>query len=123
MAGSRAGGRDGQWRAVSNGYLLPVRGVKAVFRGKLLDAMRQAVRQGRLALPDATSASQVERLRSRLGRRTWNVRIEERYAHGRGGVSYRARDLKGGPIGNHRLLAREEAGVTFRYPESPGRCG
>jgi hypothetical protein len=102
---------------VSNGYLLPVRVVKAVFRGKLLDAIRQAVRQGRLALPEAMSVPQVERLLNRLGRKTWNVRIEERYAHGRGVVSYLARYLKGGPLGNHRLLAGEEDGVTFRYTD------
>jgi Putative transposase/Transposase zinc-binding domain len=111
------GWRDGQWRAVSNGYLLPVRVVKAVFRGKLLDAIRQAVRQGRLALPEAMSVPQVERLLNRLGRKSWNVRIEQRYAHGRGVVSYLARYLKGGPLGNHRLLAGEEDGVTFRYTD------
>ena len=31
----------GQWRAVRNGFLLPARVVMAVFRGKLLAALRQ----------------------------------------------------------------------------------
>ena len=33
---------DGQWVAVRNGFLLPVRVVMAVFRGKMLAAIRQA---------------------------------------------------------------------------------
>ena len=43
---------EGQWRAVRNGFLLPVRVVMAVFRGKLLAAIDAAVRGGTLTLPD-----------------------------------------------------------------------
>jgi hypothetical protein len=111
------GWRDGEWRAVSNGYLLPARVVKAVLRGKLLDAIRQAVRQGALDLPEGTSVQGLENLLNRLGRKPWNVRIDERYAHGRGVVSYLARYLKGGPLGNARLLAGEADGVSFRYTD------
>src|SRR5207237_3008495 len=34
---------DGHWKAVRNGFLLPVRVVMAVFRGKMLDALRRAL--------------------------------------------------------------------------------
>ena len=34
----------------------------------------------------------------------WNVHIRERYAHGEGVAHYLARYLRGGPIGNSRLL-------------------
>src|SRR5215467_9573460 len=44
----------GQWVAVRNGFLLPVRVVMAVFRGKLLAAIRQA-----LALPEAIRPQQM----------------------------------------------------------------
>ena len=43
----------GQWVAVRHGFLLPVRVVMAVFRGKMLDALRQAVAQDALGLPEA----------------------------------------------------------------------
>jgi hypothetical protein len=48
---------EGEWRAVRHGFLLPVRVVMAVFRGKLLN---------------------------KLGRVKWNVHIRERYGHGAG---------------------------------------
>ena len=44
----------GQWVAVRNGVLLPLRVVMAFLRGKRLAAIRQGVGQGRLTLP-ATS--------------------------------------------------------------------
>ena len=44
---------DGQWVAVRNGFLLPVRVVMAVFRGKVLAALRTAWERGDLQLPAA----------------------------------------------------------------------
>src|SRR5262245_27192498 len=43
---------DGQWQAVRNDFLLPVRVVMAVFRGTLLAAIRQALTREDLALPE-----------------------------------------------------------------------
>jgi hypothetical protein len=112
------GGRtpDGAWKAVHNGFLLPARVVMAVFRGKLLAAIRQAVARAELELPEATRPQQLLNLLTRLGhpRKTkWNVRIMERYRHGAGVVMYLARYLRGGPLKNGRLVAYDGARVTF----------
>ena len=63
------GGRtpDGAWKAVRNGFLLPARVVMAVFRGKLLAAIRQAVARAELALPEALRPQQLLNLLTRLG--------------------------------------------------------
>jgi hypothetical protein len=47
------GGRTptGSWVAVRNGFLLPARVVMAVFRGKMVAAIRQTCARGALALP------------------------------------------------------------------------
>ena len=42
----------GQWVAVRHGFLLPARVVMAVFRGKMLDAIRQAYAREDLVLPE-----------------------------------------------------------------------
>ena len=108
----------GQWRAVRNGFLLPARVVMAVFRGKMVDAIRQAFARGVLALPEAMRPQQLVKLLHRLGhpRQTkWNVRIMERYRHGAGVVTYLARYLRGGPITNARLVAWDGEHVTFSY--------
>jgi hypothetical protein len=105
----------GQWVAVRNGFLLPARVVMAVFRGKMLAAIRQAWARAELTLPEALRPQQVRNLLTRLGhpRKTkWNVRIMERYRHGAGVVMYLARYLRGGPIKNARLVACDGARVT-----------
>jgi hypothetical protein len=117
------GGRTpvGQWVAVRNGFLLPARVVMAVFRGKMLDALRRAWGRGELVLPEPLRPQQFVNLLHRLGhpkRTRWNVHIRERYAHGAGVVTYLARYLRGGPIKNARLVAWDGNRVTFTYRTS-----
>jgi len=114
------GGRtlDGAWKAVRHGFLLPVRGVMAVFRGKMLAAIRQAWVREDLVLPEGMRPQPCLNLLTRLGhpRKTqWNVHIRERYRHGAGVVTYLARYLRGGPIKNARLMAWDGERVTFSY--------
>ena len=106
---------DSQWRAVHNGFLLPVRVVMAVCRGQLRAAIRPGVAQGRLTLPAGQSGQQLENLLNQLGRTKWHVHSRERYPHGHGVLTYLARYLRGGPLANQRLVSCEHGAVTFRY--------
>src|ERR687888_2276741 len=106
----------GHWQAVHNGFLLPARVVMAVFRGKMVAAIRQTFARGVLALPAAMRPQQLVNLLNRLGhpaKTKWNVRIMERYRHGAGVVTSLARYLRGGPIKNARLVAYDGDCVTF----------
>ena len=90
----------------------------AVFRGKMVAAIRQTFTRDDLALPAPMRPQQLLNLLHRLGHPTktkWNVRIMERYRHGAGVVTYLARYLRGGPIKNARLVAYDGACVTFTY--------
>jgi putative transposase len=107
---------DGPWKAVRQGFLLPARVVMAVFRGKMLDAIRLAYGREALVLPEGMRPQPFVNLLNRLGHPTktrWNVRIMERYAHGAGVATYLARYLRGGPIKNGCLVAYDGARVTF----------
>jgi hypothetical protein len=107
---------EGVWKPVRNGFLLPARVVMAVFRGKLLAAIRQALAREALVLPEGLRPQSCLTLLNRLGhpRKTkWNVHIRERYRHGAGVVTYLARYLRGGPIKNARLVAWDGERVTF----------
>ena len=109
---------EGHWVAVRRGYLLPSRVVMAVFRGKLLAALRRALHRDALALPATMRPQQFLNLLNRLGHKTktrWNVRIMERYPHGQGVATYLARYMRGGPIKNSRLVFFNGHEVTFRY--------
>jgi hypothetical protein len=107
---------EGSWKAVRNGFLLPVRVVMAVLRGKRLAAIRQALAEEVLVVPEGVRLQQLLNLLTRRGhpRKTkWNVHIRERYRHGAGVVTYLARYLRGGPIKNTRLVTYDGTRVTF----------
>ena len=62
----------------------------AVFRGKMVAAIRQTLARGALALPAPMRPQQWLNLLNRLGHPTqtkWHVRIMERYRHGAGVVT------------------------------------
>ena len=111
------GGLDptGHWRPVRTGFLLPVAVVRPLFRGKLLAAIDALHTAGRLVLPPSLAADGIHPVLVAAARRKWNLRIAERYAHGRGVVNYLARYVRGGPIKDHRFVAFDGHQVTFRY--------
>jgi len=110
----------GQWVAVRHGFLLPARVVMAVFRGKMVAAIRQTFAHGALALPESMQPQPLLNLLNRLGHPTktrWHVRIMERYRHGAGVVTSLARSLRGGPLKNARLggCPRIKTHSSLRY--------
>jgi hypothetical protein len=118
------GGRtsDGQWKVVRNGFLLPARVVMAVFRGKMLAAIRQAWARAELTLPEGLRPQPFLNLLARLGhpkKTKWNVHLRERSRHGAGVVTYLACYLRGGPIKNVRLVAWDGDRVRFTCRARP----
>jgi hypothetical protein len=112
------GGWDGaRWKAVRNGYLLPVRVVRALFRGKLLAAVREQLAAQALRLPYRRSMGQVLNSLRQSERKKWNVHVRERYGYGEGVVCYLGRYLRGGPVRNSQLLPSASDAVRFRYTD------
>ena len=106
--------RDGRWLTVRKKCLLPRKVLMIKFRGKLLCYLRRALEKGQLQPPPGRSSAQVKSLLNKLGRKVWNVKIQDRYEHGRGVLTYLARYLRGGPISNKRILSCRDGRVTFR---------
>jgi len=106
---------SGKWQPVTSGYLLPVRVVRVIFRGKFLDGIKKALDHNRLKLPEAMNDQRLKNWLNQLRRKKWNVCIRERYSRGTGVVLYLARYVRGGPVSNGRLQCVDETGVTFRY--------
>ena len=110
------GGLDGEhWKAVKNGFLLPVVLLMERFRERFLNALRRALAKKKLRLPPEKSAADLVKVFARIEKIKWNVHIRERYAHGEGVAHYLARYLRGGPIGNSRLLPAPDGKVRFSY--------
>jgi hypothetical protein len=114
-----AGGLDarGQWRDSRPGYLVPVKALAALFRGKLLHALHVALRQQRLHLPAHLECTHwIAQIRGQY-RRHWNVQLSPPYAHGRGVALYLARYVKGGALNNQRALREQGSHVQLSYTD------
>lgn len=118
---TEGGLRDGNWVSPRHkGYLLPVRAVMPVFRGKFLAYIDRAVGKEKLKLPEGMTIQRWKNLKNKLGRVKWNVHIRERYDHGKGVLVYLARYIRGGAISNKRIVSLTDKGVTFRHRASEG---
>lgn len=114
------GGRtaEGRWKGVKNGYLLPGKVVRDLFRGKLVAFVRKGLERGELGVPAGQRLQPQWNVLNKLGRQKWNVCIRERYPHGTGVLKYLARDLRGAPMSAGRIVEADEGEVTFRYRDS-----
>jgi hypothetical protein len=123
-----AGGIDasGLWRDLPHGWVLPVRVLQALLRGKLLGALAQALRSARWVWPQDTTPSAWQPLLRKLWRKHWNVEIRGPYPHGRGVVLYLARYAKGAPVPPHaflELLEHPSGPHELRMPYLDHRSG
>lgn len=111
-----AGGLDGDnaWRATGD-YLLPIRVVKALYRGKIQSALKDALNAGELVLPPDLTIASFWSLYRHVYKKTWSVRIEEQYTHGKGVVIYLARYFKGGPLNPRQIKACSDKMIEFSY--------
>lgn len=111
-----AGGLDSNndWKALGD-YLVPSTVIRSVYRGKLQSFIKTAFDAGELILPPTMSVSQFWSMYRSLYKKHWCVRIEERYAHGKGVVLYLARYCKGGPVDPRQLKQMTANVVTMSY--------
>lgn len=113
-AGGLAVGEQ-RWKSCRRGYLLPVRVLGAVFRGKFLDGLRRARRRGQLDGFDAFADPQgFDNFCSRISRRRWVVYAKKPFAGVQQVFSYLGRYTHRVGIANSRLLDVGHDHVTFR---------
>jgi putative transposase/transposase-like zinc-binding protein len=110
---------DGErWVSTRPEFLLPVRVLGALFRGKLLARLQKAYDRGELSLDDAVvSLAQrpvFNRLRDKLYRTRWIVYAKPPFGGVEHAVRYLGHYTHRVGISNHRLLSFDERGVTFR---------
>mgnify|MGYP000636861414 CR=1 FL=1 len=86
---------SGEWQSIDK-YLLPIRVVKSYYRSRFQTLIKEAFEQGELTLPPDMDEREFWRLYRVAYKKSWSVRIEDRYEHGKGVMLYLARYLKGG---------------------------
>jgi Putative transposase/Transposase zinc-binding domain len=108
---------DGQWKRSRSTYLVPVKALAALFRGKLLARLSDLLKRGVLKLPSEQDQSHWRACIACQYRVHWNVQLADRYAHGRGVALYLARYVKGGPLPKSRALWASDQRVSFAYTD------
>jgi hypothetical protein len=113
--------RDGAWKATKRDYLFPVSVLSALFRGKVLAALSEAYREGRLDVrgvegfidvPDEDAAWR--RLRKKLYATKWVSFAKPPFAGAEAVFQYLGRYTHRVGLSNHRLLSATDDAVTFR---------
>ena len=114
-----AGGVDAEGRFVEpkRSVFLPGGVLRAVFRGKLCESLKNGLRDAKLVVPTSLTEAKWHSLINRLGRVNWNVRVQERYPHGVSVAGYLARYLVGGPISDKRLCSVTDDEIVFLYKD------
>jgi hypothetical protein len=103
-----------RWVSSRTGYLLPVRALSTLFRGKLLASVERALAEGRMT-PGPEGSPQ--RDLKRAARKKWCVYSKPSFISAEHVVAYLGRYTHRIAISNGRLVSLEDGQVTFRYTD------
>jgi len=110
------------WVVASKRYFLPREVLREVFRGKFVDALKQAFRDGRLCFHgDLTLLAQPKIFAARLRplyRTDWIVYLKPPFGGPQFVLQYLGRYTHRVAISNHRLVSFADGKVTFRWRDS-----
>jgi hypothetical protein len=106
---------DGRrWLAAPGEFLFPVRVLAALFRGKVLDGLARARRQGRLRLAAEDEGRAAARRNDALHRASWIVYAKRPFGGPEQVYRYLGRYTHRVAISNSRLVSASDETVTFR---------
>ena len=112
---------SGTWVRSRRGFLFPVKALSAVFRGKFLEALVQALDHGQLALSAGTAALSEPRaqrsLLADLRKKAWVVYAKRPFVGPEQVLEYLGRYTHRTAISNERLVSAEANTVRFRYKD------
>jgi len=110
---------DGTWIACRPGFFLPVRVLSALFRGRFVAMLRAASERGELRfqgeLEPLRDPAAFARCLDRAMATPWVVYSKPPFGGPEQVLKYLARYTHRVAIGNRRILAIDENGVTFRW--------
>ena len=110
-----------RWIACKPGFFLPVRVLSRLFRRLFLDGLSALNQAGRLAfrgdLAQLADKPAFDATLAPLGRSAWVVFAKRPFAGPQAVLAYLARYTHRVAISNPRLIALDEAGVTFKWKD------
>jgi hypothetical protein len=103
------------WIGCKPGFFLPVRVLSKVFRGKFIDGLKKARKQGKLLGVESDAA--FGRLLNASVKHDWVVYAKRPFGGPQQVLKYLARYTHRIAISNRRLVAMDDRTVTFRYKD------
>jgi hypothetical protein len=105
-----------RWIPAGNSFLLPVRALPKDIRGKFLEALGKAFREGRLRgkVPCLQDPGQFQRFLRKLRRKKWVVYAKGSFDGSKNAYHYLSRYTHRVAISNHRLVSLAEGTVSFQ---------
>lgn len=105
-----------RWIAVRTSFLLPVRALSTIIRGKFLAALQQAHQEGRLKgrVHCLEHPAQFRRFTRKLARKKWVVYAKGSFEASRNAYHYLSRYTHRVAIANQRLVSLSGDQVSFR---------
>lgn len=118
--------QDGtRWVCAANSFLLPVRALSMIIKGKFVEALEEVFREGKLKgnVPCLGSVSLFTRFLRKLRRMKWVVYSKELFDSSEKAYDYLSRYTHRVAISNNRLTNIAAEKVTFRARDNyhPGR--
>ena len=104
-----------RWVSCKSGFFLPVRVLSKVFRGKFIDGLKKARRQGTLVGVDDDAS--FGRLLNASVKQDWVVYAKPPFGGPEQVLKYLARYTHRIAISNRRLVSIDEDTVTFQYKD------
>jgi hypothetical protein len=114
-----------RWLAARHSFLLPVRALSKIIRGKFLEGLHQAYHEGRLQgqVQGLADPVQFRRLTRKLSRKKWVVYAKGSFEASRHAYHYLSRYTHRVAIANYRLESLADGQVSFRARDNsrPGQ--
>ena len=113
-----AGGllKDGLWKDVEGDYLLPIKQVKALYRGKFQEKIKAFINSDDIIIPKGETKKSLLRIHKKLYNKEWSVRIQEKYEQGNGVLIYLSRYLGSSPVKPEQIkLINRGKEILFSY--------
>jgi hypothetical protein len=110
---------NGTWRPCRRGFLLPVRVMSALFRGKFLDLLNNSFKKDDLVFPDRLrhlkDPADFKTFRKNLYHKKWVVYCKPPFDGIQGVLQYLGRYTHRIAISNHRILSNRGGKVSFLW--------
>jgi len=116
---------DGERWIAARSFLLPVKALSKIIRGKFVEALEEACREGRLRgqVPGLQAPVQFSRFLRKLRRKKWVVYAKAAFGGSQKAYHYLSRYTHRVAIANHRLVSLAAGQVSFRARDNnrPGQ--